>query len=146
VKYYSGIGARKTPVNILDMMQTLSSKLEKEGFILRSGGADGADTAFERGVEDPNHALIYTAQDLTPDAMQLTSKFHPAWNKCSDYVKKLHARNTLIILGRDLKTPASFIVCWTQDAQVIGGTGQGIRIAQAYNIPVFNLANATFVI
>jgi predicted Rossmann fold nucleotide-binding protein DprA/Smf involved in DNA uptake len=48
--YYAGIGARSTPPQILSVMTRLASKLEGMGYTLRSGGAAGADTAFERGV------------------------------------------------------------------------------------------------
>jgi len=39
------IGSRMTPLHILAIMQVLSKYFYKSGWILRSGGADGADTA-----------------------------------------------------------------------------------------------------
>ena len=52
MKFYTGIGARKTPANILVIMRKLAYHLAKDGFTLRSGGADGADTAFGHGWAD----------------------------------------------------------------------------------------------
>lgn len=48
-KYYTGIGSRETPGAILDIMQACAVKLGEQGWTLRSGGADGADNAFELG-------------------------------------------------------------------------------------------------
>jgi len=48
--YYSGIGSRSTPENILHMMGDVAYRLANKGWILRSGGADGADNAFEQGL------------------------------------------------------------------------------------------------
>lgn len=51
MKIYAGIGSRKTPKKILEQMRNISSFLAKEGYTLRSGGADGADSAFEDGCD-----------------------------------------------------------------------------------------------
>jgi hypothetical protein len=53
--------------------------------------------------------------------------------------KKLMARNCHQVLGQDLKTPVDFIVCWTKNGNINGGTGQALRIAKKLNIPVYNL-------
>lgn len=100
----------------------------------------GADTAFEKGSMGANE--IFRASDANAAALHLASLYHPAWNRCSDYAKKLHARNGFQVLGRDLNSPSDFIVCWTKDGKASGGTGQAIRIATAYQIPVFNLYHA----
>jgi hypothetical protein len=42
------------------------------------------------------------------------------------------------VLGHDLRSPSRFVVCWTADGRATGGTGQAIRIAEAYAVPVFN--------
>jgi hypothetical protein len=68
---------------------------------------------------------------------------HPAWDILSQGAQKLHARNVHQILGPDLSrpTPVEFVLCWTPDAQVVGGTATAIRLAQDRNIPVYNLAD-----
>ena len=56
-------------------------------------------------------------------------------------------RNVHQILGLDLRTPTSAVICWTADGATsittedTGGTGQAIRIASDLGIPVFNLKN-----
>lgn len=52
MKYYTGVGSRETPPDILTLMTALGKKLVSEGWTLRSGGALGADAAFEFGWFD----------------------------------------------------------------------------------------------
>lgn len=137
VKYYAGIGSRKTPREMLDYMSYISKILSQSDWILRSGGAEGADTAFEK---DAKLKEIFYACDATEEAIEMASKYHPAWWACSDYAKQLHGRNAMIILGEDLKTPVDFIICWTKGGKEKGGTALGMKIARANNIPVYNLA------
>jgi hypothetical protein len=154
MKYYTGIGSRSTPMNILNLMTSIAIILETKEYCLRSGGADGADKAFEDGCIN---AFVKTKEIYLPwanfnnnpsplhhihtDAYKLAEKYHPAWNRCSEGGKKLHARNVYQILGQDLNTPSEFVICWTSDGKATGGTGQAIRIANDYNIPVYNLYN-----
>lgn len=147
-KFYTGVGSRKTPQHILKIMQQVAEKLSSDGWILRSGGAVGADSAFESGACD--RAKIYLAKHATPEAEAIAKKFHPAWNRCSQFARRLHARNAFQVLGDDLKSPSSFLICWTPDGAVnhsqrsirTGGTGTAISIASAYRVKVFNLARA----
>lgn len=136
-KHYAGIGSRETPKNICDIMTQVAIKLDSLGFILRSGGAKGADQAFEKGAGSKKE--IFYANDSTKESLLLASKYHPNWQACSEYAKKLHARNGMILLGAKLDTPVDFVVCWTKDEKASGGTGQGLRLATNYEIPVFNL-------
>ena len=50
--YYAGIGSRSTPSSILSIMTILGKTLAQNGYILRSGGAEGADKAFEIGCNE----------------------------------------------------------------------------------------------
>jgi len=148
-KYYTGVGARKTPQNILTIMTAIAKKMSYLNYILRSGGAAGADTAFELGT---NHTTkqIFLAHHSTQEAETIASKYHPAWNRCSEFAKKLHGRNALQILGPDLCEPSVLLICWTPDGCIshaertinTGGTGTAISIANAYNISIYNLQRA----
>ena len=73
-----------------------------------------------------------------PKAFEIAAKFHPAWDKLSQGAQKLHARNCHQVLGKDLKTLSSFIICYTSKGNGSGGTGQALRIAKAYNVPIFD--------
>ena len=46
---YAGVGARKTPADVLGWMERIAAGMATQGWTLRSGGARGADSAFERG-------------------------------------------------------------------------------------------------
>lgn len=136
-KFYAGIGSRKTPPEILSLMTMLAAKLASNGYVLRSGGAVGADTAFHTGAGAL--AEIFTPDRATPKAMYLASGYHLNWDACSSYIKKLHGRNSMIILGGILDQPVSFVVCWTPDGRDSGGTGLAMRIAMDNGIPIVNL-------
>lgn len=147
---YTGIGARGTPDHILRDMRTIAANLELSGFKLRSGGANGADSAFETGVQDPKNCDIFLPwrnfnnnpshlHDIRSEAYDMAEEFHPAWNRCSPAARKFHARNCYQVLGLSLDVPSDFVACWTPDGLASGGTGQALRIAQHHDIPVFNL-------
>jgi hypothetical protein len=140
VPTYAGIGARKTPPEVLAIMARISQQLYAMGWHLRSGGAKGADTAFAQGLPTDGKT-IFLPRDATKDAIELAASFHPAWHKCSDYARQCHGRNMMILLGRQLSSPAQKVICWTADGKPTGGTGQAIRAAEAYGIPVSNLGD-----
>lgn len=137
-KLYAGIGSRETPPEILSLMQAIACYLSSNGWTLRSGGARGADSAFESGTRDKE---IFKAEDATEEAIALAAQHHPRWDACPDYAKKLHGRNSMILLGSDLDAPVKFVCCWTPGGKVVGGTGQALRMSSAYGIEIRNLAN-----
>lgn len=156
---YAGIGSRKTPGEILDLMEQIAYCMAEDGAILRSGHARGADQAFERGCEMADGlSEIYLPWDrfandaplpkgaekfvgATPRAHDLAMKFHPAYAGMSWAVRELIARNAHQVLGYSCEDPVDAVICYTPDAKGEGGTGQAIRIAHAYDIPVYDLAD-----
>jgi hypothetical protein len=148
-KFYTGIGSRETPPDILDLITAIALYLSNKGYILRSGGANGADSAFERGSRDKKEIFLPWKGfnksknpyiNIPKEAYTIAAKFHPVWDKLRSPVKNLHARNVMQVLGRALRTPSDFLICWTKGGQLIGGTAQALRIAMEYKIPIFNLA------
>ena len=161
MKIYAGIGSRQTPRNILIEMRKLAEQLASAGWALRSGGAYGADSAFAKGC-GRNPRTIYLPwndyNNLTPKmdcscyilqgwrmehAYDIASCIHPAWDRCSQGVRKLHARNVAIILGPDFNRPANAVICWTPEGRITGGTGLGIKLALEHKIPIYNFASLT---
>lgn len=159
-KHYAGIGSRETPQPICSLMTQVAEKLEGEGWILRSGGAAGADSAFEAGVSNPEKMEIFlpssyfngrsssrkgyidaTKLEGFPKALKTVDLFHPAPGRLSDFPRKLMARNAMQVLGASLEEPSKFVAAWTVGGKVAGGTGQALRIAQHYSIPVINLGD-----
>lgn len=138
-RYYAGIGSRETPDDVLFTMRAAAKVLGRKGYILRSGGANGADQAFEFGSPF-NRKEIFTAKHATIEAEAIAEKIHPAWSHCNEYARKLHARNVMQIMGHDLNHHVTFVVCWTKDGKDIGGTRTAIVLARSLSIPVYNLA------
>lgn len=123
---YAGIGSRETPKLIQDTMTRIGGYLFSQGWTLRSGGAEGADKAFESGFDNQaNNTLIngqhdypgkeiflpwknfnFSSSNLHPGAYPFTkeeletaSKFHPAWHRCSPGAQAMHTRNVRQIQG-----------------------------------------------
>lgn len=145
ISSYAGIGSRETPPDVLEYMEELAEGWAGLGILLRSGGARGADTAFEKGCDKADGPKqIYRPEHATQASMRHAAAFHPNWHRCGIYAKKLHARNSLIVLGEDLNTPVDMVVCWTPKGVKIGGTAQALRIAEHFSIPIVNLGEEIF--
>lgn len=163
-KAYAGVGSRETPPAVLAGMRALAAELAGRGFILRSGAAAGADTAFEEGAAAADGAReIYlpwpgfngrgTESAKLPrpkrEAFPLAAGVHKAWTSLGPGPQSLHARNAHQVFGVGLNSPARFVVCWTKDAcetgagysRGTGGTGMAIVLASRQGIPVLNMAN-----
>ena len=139
-------------------MTKLASVLEDKGWVLRSGGASGADSAFEAGIKDRANMEVFLPStffngkraldkgyaDSTklasfPEALETVNKYHPAPHKLSGFPKILMARNAMQVLGPDLNSPSQLVIAWTNGGKMVGGTSQAIRIATDLKIPVLNL-------
>ncbi len=160
-KVYAGVGSRKTPEEVLRLMEKIAARLAALGFTLRSGGAPGADQAFERGARRvggkvevfipwPGFEGYRPGPEVSlysPQAVSMAAELHPAWKKLSEGARKLMARNCHQVLGASLTNPVEFVICWTPDGAetaaecslTTGGTGQAIRLASKWGVPVVNL-------
>lgn len=160
--YYTGVGGRATPPEVLSRMTQIAAGLARIGGVLRSGGASGADSAFERGAGEAkeiflpyqgfqrNPSLLFG--EPTREAIALARAAHPYFDRMrpKSFAYKAHARNAHQVMGLDCKTPAAFLVCWTPDGaedastshsvEATGGTRTAIVIAAQHGVPVFNLA------
>lgn len=151
VRAYAGIGSRKTPDNVIHVMEDMGEALAKLGFILKTGNAQGADQAFARGANrvDPHliwlylpwkgyekeaivegNRVLYPSQEDVDEAV----KRHPAGENLTYGVRKLMGRN-LGIISQIEKVYAYQIPELTR-----GGTWFGINYAVEFGIPVVNLA------
>jgi hypothetical protein len=137
--FYTGVGSRNTPTYILWVMEQIAIKMAHLGYTLRSGGANGPDSIFERGAGASDKDIFYIDHLTTvrngvgyhrkyddtvfSKAQLLAGQFHPVWDVLrkdgspvvSDYAKKLHGRNSFQILGCDLNIPSLYCICWTPD-------------------------------
>lgn len=147
---YAGIGSRKTPKDVCITMHKIAVELELIGWVLRSGGADGADTAFESGVKSELNKEIFLPWNgfngsksslwgVDELASKMAVEIHPVGNRLRPKVLQLHARNVYQVLGRPIaENPSKFVICWC-DPNDMGGTGTAVRLADKNQIPVYNL-------
>ena len=152
-KVYTGIGSRKTPEIICELIELISSCLYMKGWIVRSGGADFADTSFEFPVKNIKLKEIYLPwrgfngnnsplHHVSKEAMEIASRYYPyCWGSTKLTTKFIMGRNIYQVLGITLNKPSKFIICYTTDGCFSGGTGQALRIAKDYGIPIYNLYN-----
>ena len=165
--YYTGIGSRSLDPALQETIEKISLFLYKKGFILRSGGADGSDTAFEKPLvpfmkekqvaeiilpwnnfsgrwHDCKNYFTFGNFDkkLQIKATKIAETIHPAWSMCSDGAKTLHSRNIFQLMGLDLKTPSKFVVAWTEGAEEKGGTRTCLVLAKQKKIPIYNIADS----
>ena len=112
---YAGIGARATPAAVLADMTVMAAWLARTGWHLAGGGADGADSAFAAGAPAGQRTIwlpwqgynghrgpdyrVLSASALWACMMEIVTPLHPAWDRCSPAVRKLHARNAAILLS-----------------------------------------------
>lgn len=160
---YAGIGSRQTPINIGNDMIDIARRLANNGWTLRSGGADGADTYFVAGVthfdnqvnrpkkeiiipwNNFNHlkegdpGILLPLDNMKKQYADRARSIEPHYDSCSHYVKNLKERNIAIIEGPEMNQPVKAVICWTPDGLPAGGTALGIRHARMLNIPVFNM-------
>lgn len=131
--------------------------LAQDGYCCNTGAALSSDQAFANGADSVGECLLELklpwpnyehewrtslkhVQGVTiinplfdKAAFDSVTQFHPAPAGLKQSVVKLHARNYLIING------VRFVVCWTPNGNIVGGTGQALRIALHMNIPIYNL-------
>lgn len=116
---YTGVGSRKTPSPMLTLMEALAGDLRDRGYTCRSGHADGADMAFEKGARGRIELYLpwgpvgrFNGPPLyKPDVLRLqpalqarmfASLVHPAWDKLNRGAQLLHSRNVHQLLGSEL--------------------------------------------
>ena len=167
-KFYAGIGARDAPKHIKEIALKLGYYLALEGYILRSGGAEGMDDYFEAGADLAMMQLSTVQKQIflpnpnawgnpscwnmpSEEALKTVEIYHKYGKNMESRTKNLMGRNAHQVLGPDLKEHSKFVVCWTKDGCITdearnydkklgtGGTGQAISIADAHSIPIFNL-------
>ncbi|HWL51816.1 MAG TPA: hypothetical protein VNQ90_05245 [Chthoniobacteraceae bacterium] len=154
---YAGIGSRAAPAAVLTLMEHTAAHLAGRGLTLRSGGAPGADAAFERGCDRAHgkkeiflpwkefngHPSPYFCPPRQAEV--LASFMHPNWASCTPAARKLHARNCQQVCGLRLDDPVGFVLFWAPEegGKVKGGTATAVSLARELDIPTYNLWNQT---
>lgn len=143
-KFYTGIGSRETPEEILALMRRLGATLGQLGWTLRSGAAIGADTAFEEGARsvdglrriylpktgfgplprknDPMSVVPETAfgRSLWDIACEIAEPLHPIYAKLDADTRRKLTRNVFQVLGDSLRQPSTMVVCYGEGPKFDG--------------------------
>ena len=161
---YAGIGSRETPKEVLDKMTEVAKYLDQQGYTLRSGAAEGADTAFENGATkkeifkptdgvgqreiDVAHEIHPNLQGVMDSSRRKAEAQGKNGERSAKFVEALMARNTNQIFGKNLDTPVDFVLAYDKSGWIgegtrpmKGGTLQAIEMAARKGIPVINMAN-----
>jgi hypothetical protein len=154
-KPYVGTGNSNPPQEIKEKIQRLAKLLEEHGYVLRTGGMDGPEDIFEKSVR--NKELILPWKGFankeskltynTPSAQGIAKLYHDNYDKMKLPVQAFLAKNVRLLYGDKLKSPALFMLCWSEDgAETLrektnrtGSVGHAIQIAYSMRIPIFNL-------
>ncbi len=151
----TGIGSRETPSSVCELFEELGVEARERKWWIRSGHAEGADYAFEKGALDrcivylPWHSFNKDAnilglprtQQLRDEVLKIVYKHEPYAESLSDGVKLIKSRNVYQVMGEDLKSPSDVVICWTPNGEIVGGTGLALKIAGACGIPIINVGD-----
>lgn len=151
MNWYAGIGARKAPDTAIRQLGGIAVWMADRGWGLRTGGAEGADQAFMYGADHAGgekqvflpwngfNELESEFCHVSAAALKIAEEHHHSWGKLSQGARKLMGRNSRQVLGPALDDPSNCVICWTPGGKGRGGTGQALRIAGHYEIPIFDL-------
>ncbi len=141
--FWTGVGSRETPPDILLMMEFIGKLLTDLGYVMRSGGAEGADTAFYAGCKksdkfyeatpevflswdgmtaygkkwyhDPKEGYLDAHRyDTWQAANAIALETRGSWERCGWGGQQHHTRNVFQVIGTDLASPSNFLICWAQ--------------------------------
>lgn len=162
-KFYTGIGSRELPKHVLIFMRDVGIRMAKRGYVLRSGGAKGADTAFEIGAirgkggieifipwngfndrfeKDGTYFVPTREMFETAKAALINQNIIKWFEDMKQGVQKLHARNYYQIHGFDMEenSMVCLYACPEDDkGKPTGGTRTAVMLAQNAGIPTYNL-------
>lgn len=157
VRYYTSTCSSKTPSEAQRLFKELSAKLSSLEYVCRTGDALGCDTVDSKDYEiyraDKSIKSTTLLNTKVPDyiwrdARDLAIQLHPGFTKLSDDNQTSYIQNLLQVTGIKKKL-SSFVICWTEDgaqdslsvSKKTGRVGWVIKVAEVYNIPVYNLRN-----
>lgn len=147
------------------MAETITRRF---GMVLRSGAAEGADTAFQKGVCNVNpkycqiwtpwnnfrpkeqHVGFHSCSYITPTTGMfekareafIDTGIIPWFDNMKQGAQKLHGRNFYQVMGKhgeSLSRVCIYIADEDANGEVRGGTRSAVFLSRHYNIPTYNL-------
>lgn len=153
-------GNKDAPPEILNKIKELVTFLSEAGLTIRTG----CDGAVELAADDAatlKRERILPWRDFAEKESKMTwneerafvvaKMHHPTYDTMKKGVQHILGKNARLVLGDKMKSPARFILIWTEDGaehatqktSKTGLTGHIIAIASASGVPIYNLGNPT---
>lgn len=128
VKYYTGIGSRDISPDTYQLLVDIGERMAEKGYVLRSGGAQGADQAFQEGAckVDPDKTEIWLPDSTFENKRLQDAKFLGSNYTVPDNSTREAAEEWLIDSGvvkniRSKNLKSRKLLC-RNVYQVVGGT------------------------
>lgn len=148
------VGSREISAAEEKSMEIIGAFLARRKDFVLTGNALGSDQAFARGANSINPAQvelflpwktyessaivkgnILHLEEATAEEKYLAAHCHPAWARLNQAVQKLMTRNAMIVCR------SRYVIArLNPNKQGGGGTGHGVRIAQALGLKVFDIS------
>lgn len=149
---YAGIGSLRIPDAQIKRLKEVARLLAEGGCILRSGASSGVEAAFIDGAsacEDVRVEVFlpwkgFNGSDSlncwpSAGARLIAQMAHPAPDLLKQSHLKLHARCVHEMLGKNLNSPAHFVLCWSPNGEPCREVKLALDIAKRCGIVVINL-------
>jgi len=155
MKYYTGIGSRELSDEQKTFIYWLACEMHDLGYTLRSGDADGADTAFQSGAgklfetwipwtsfaKGPSRELQTQKEFLEAEEYLLESDIIPWFKAMGPASQAFHGRNYRQVFGRNKILPEVCFYCAPDDLNgvPVGGTRTAVLVSRNEGIPTINV-------
>lgn len=144
------------PPKVMEQLVKIALELQSAGYTMRNRGMQGLEETIEEalttkeihlpwkgfGEKDSKHTWT------PPAAKELAKRVQPGFDGLKNVVQTFLAANVRMIMGKELRSPALFMITWSEDgAETLkeksvktGNAGHAIAVADTLPIPVFNFA------
>lgn len=151
MRVYTGICDSRAGSRILSVLENLGQALGELKFVLRSGGSGKGELALERGatrVLGPREVYLPWAgynchgsplHRIPDDAFRLAADVEPKWQFLGRGRRKLMARASMELFGKNLARPSLFVICWTPFGSGEGDCSTALLLSRARGIPILDL-------
>jgi len=164
MKYATIVGSRSISKEEFRILREIATKLCFEGYTLRSGAADGADSTinhlhqieiilpwsgFNGFLHDGERVFALEFLPHVQLAIKKAKSIHPRPDLLKNAILKFHARNIYQVIGpKGADGVKSDIVIYCADDITFevpkGGTRTAVMYAKELNIPVYNIRDRGF--
>lgn len=151
---YVATGPRDTPPPIVEKIVSIVKELETRGYTLRNAGREPVEDLFEKSVTRKEVHLPWrgfldkdSKFTFAPEAAKvLAARYYPGYEGLKPAIQAFLAADVRMIMGKELRSPALFLITWSEDGAEssqertakTGTVAQAIAVASTLRIPIFN--------